>query len=1380
MNLLKKLFYPLFKSEINSLENNLKENEELLSNQIRLFSNLKNEAYATKLRQDETIRQLRKKISDTTKNNEALSLQLNSERKKYQKESAKLQNSYELEINNIKESSNKEIERLTNLIESLNSEISSKNQEEIELNSKIDNLESEVQKLQKTLDIKDYNITELDNKINSLETIVGSLYSDINHYKEQIKLKNTELLRLGESYDSLVAIYENTRNCLITTSEHAETLSSELEDLKKLNSNLILSEEKHINEIKELTSSIEKYKQVLSDSYSNIDDLETQIDSLNEKCENHLKNIRNLEDLVLSIRSEKEQCEQQIQFNNSHILRLQTDNNLLVEKLEQTNRNLNKANTEIDTLSLQISNDNDEISYLENLYNEFSSKIESLNEEIHHKNEKIDILQNKITDFKSELARIGQVLFDKELELNNSSARIADFEDDQILSQRKISELNDELKLKEDIITSQNDELKSLKDIISEKEREIKSITTGYLQQIESLRNKMSHLEETLSLYISHGYVKEDDIDNTTSSNHGKFTGNHEKSNESSQSNKSHTKNKNHSAVSEKEKPDTIFSEDSPSGHINSSQTLNTDKSRQSNTNKTNKNMANDIKNHSPYSQSPNKKSDDDPLKAILFNPRKVLTSRSASQFESEIKKDFPKLNFSYNGNNNRSIRIIFDCKKKRFIDANKFFSETSDAKISCIRERLEEAEREGVPYFTCAGCGTMVKIGSHRTKRFDDEIRYFIHSKKGVDCPYSNYKDNFGNTPKSGHLTGDNRGNLIKNEISNALSTNVSKNKGITEVEKDKNLTILGSKIKRLTDISAKFGNLNIAFEIVNAYTSFRRVHDKDLFYTFNNYHVFWIFGSEAYDDYNELVKTSSKDIIFTGHRNVFIFDSEAIRKSQEEQELYLKCNWLDPNDQWHYTIEKDGKNGILVPLNALTYLNGDCRPFYVDADIDYYNKHPEKRKDTITSKSRIEQDYKEIELIKDKYEKAILEMNEYGEGVEPFENDGLWGFKYSDVEIIEPYFDNIRDINDQYAIVSKNNRHGVVSKLGDLILQPIYEDIYILPAGQIIYSDGAYWRLLGYNPPLATRNNNDIIQYECVYEPTAIYKMTIIWKKDQISNTRDFYFVNDRVYRREKNNGKWSILSLNKQNKEDLICDNIEITPNGNVRAILFDETLIITPEGYHTKQISFSRIQRLPRGFLILKNKAGNWGLSSPENDIILPFEYFEISKLNNDYLTFRFKRTDKIGICNYNGETIVKPLYERIHIDSDNTIILENKNENNINVTYSFDGKSINMISKDNNNESLKSNTSTTQIGSHKVVWRYTLDKYICERNGQFGIISKEGTLLVDYLYDSIENIIKYLSRKDNMISPSYSNKAFRYQKNKRKNRNASPSMRKKKS
>jgi len=166
------------------------------------------------------------------------------------------------------------------------------------------------------------------------------------------------------------------------------------------------------------------------------------------------------------------------------------------------------------------------------------------------------------------------------------------------------------------------------------------------------------------------------------------------------------------------------------------------------------------------------------------------------------------------------------------------------------------------------------------------------------------------------------------------------------------------------------------------------------------------------------------AKDIYYNNKMNVFIFDREAQKESEERGELILKCNWLKADGSWEYLNENssNGLGGTFVCLSDLQY-DSTYKPYYFDAEQRYIEAHPEFQ-------SKISDIEKE--------NKRVLE-----------ELDELWRQKQEDLKtedklerLSEAFeLDAIMKSTQRYVIGKKDGKCGLITFDGEIRIAFEYE---------------------------------------------------------------------------------------------------------------------------------------------------------------------------------------------------------------------------------------------------------------------------------------------------------------------------------------------------
>lgn len=73
-------------------------------------------------------------------------------------------------------------------------------------------------------------------------------------------------------------------------------------------------------------------------------------------------------------------------------------------------------------------------------------------------------------------------------------------------------------------------------------------------------------------------------------------------------------------------------------------------------------------------------------------------------------------------------------------------------------------------------------------------------------------------------------------------------------------------------------------------------------------------------------------------------MFDRDAQTESFKRKELVLKCNWLNADNTWQYGPNDGDRNGIFITLDQLKFDTKNNKPYYYDAEKEYFLKNQDK----------------------------------------------------------------------------------------------------------------------------------------------------------------------------------------------------------------------------------------------------------------------------------------------------------------------------------------------------------------------------------------------------------------------------------------------------
>ena len=279
----------------------------------------------------------------------------------------------------------------------------------------------------------------------------------------------------------------------------------------------------------------------------------------------------------------------------------------------------------------------------------------------------------------------------------------------------------------------------------------------------------------------------------------------------------------------------------------------------------------------------------------------------------------------------------------------------------------------------------------------------------------------------------------------------------------------------------------------------------------------------------------------------------------------------------------------------------------------------------------------------------------------------------------------EEIKEIN--YTTLVQEGKYGVIDKAGNIVVEPIYDAVQIPnPSKPVFVCIGDYNKeTKQYQTKVFNDKNEQLFQeYETVQvipietniETTPYEKSTLIYQKD----------------------GKYGLVDL----------EGKEITEP------IYEE---ITSINY--KEGTFAVKLDGQMGVINLKGKV----IIKPQYETITSDNYYNEKTQNKTTGFIVSQRTDdgyRYGYVNYRGQVILKPEYTELE-----------------RVTEIADEKELYLIAfKDGQAGLLKNKKLILNYEYEDIQYSSLNDVFVVQRNSKQGVVSKEGTTIVNTEYDSI--------------------------------------------
>lgn len=318
-------------------------------------------------------------------------------------------------------------------------------------------------------------------------------------------------------------------------------------------------------------------------------------------------------------------------------------------------------------------------------------------------------------------------------------------------------------------------------------------------------------------------------------------------------------------------------------------------------------------------------------------------------------------------------------------------------------------------------------------------------------------------------------------------------------------------------------------------------------------------------------------------------------------------------------------------------------------------------------------------------------------------------------------------------YYTVYTNERWGVINSNGDIVIEPTYEEMIVIP-----------------------NNKEDIFicTYDINYENNT-YKTKVLNAKQEELFTG--YDLVEYIGNYDSNTNLWyeeNVLRVKKDNKFGLIN---------------FDGKLLLKPE-----YISITALTGI-KNSLLIKTESG-FGISDSQGNIHVEPNYNSIKAMSDDYKDGYIveNKEGKYGIVDFTKKVILEPKYEEIKniydngkyivkeegkyklINKESEIILEQKVENIVDMTGD------NLIIKENSNYGIIDTKANIILDVEYQDLKHAFSNYyIAKKDNKYGIIDLNGNEKIEFSYDEInyreEGIIE--ANKSEVINSDIYNTNF---------------------
>ena len=347
---------------------------------------------------------------------------------------------------------------------------------------------------------------------------------------------------------------------------------------------------------------------------------------------------------------------------------------------------------------------------------------------------------------------------------------------------------------------------------------------------------------------------------------------------------------------------------------------------------------------------------------------------------------------------NKRTVESVLDLKTGKEIFASDFFQKSIDV-VFKLRYEFETEIRENRTRYVCYFCRQTIKI---RGQADSKKILHFAHLKDSNECPIKTNNKYTKEEILRIKYNGAKESELhlkLKTFIAQSLIANKNKQKGVESVEVEPiNRHIAIPKIWKRPDVSSKYIDKTIVFELQLSTTFLSVINSRQEFYKENQTYIIWVFS--VFETADERRKFTQSDVFYNNNRNGFELDEVAKEKSIIEEDLVLKCNYQKPfiiynSIEYEWAFE-------YVKLSDLIFDSTNFKVFYYDVDgnTEKLKSELELQKSTLIVLIKHGDDSKLLEYLANGYkikesEKKYI-IQQYNQFVKSKEIIDIFTFEY------------------------------------------------------------------------------------------------------------------------------------------------------------------------------------------------------------------------------------------------------------------------------------------------------------------------------------------------------------------------------------------------
>lgn len=237
-----------------------------------------------------------------------------------------------------------------------------------------------------------------------------------------------------------------------------------------------------------------------------------------------------------------------------------------------------------------------------------------------------------------------------------------------------------------------------------------------------------------------------------------------------------------------------------------------------------------------------------------------------------------------------RTVKDILNLPNGKFLDADEVFNRPEE-EVFQERRKLEEAAQQHEKTLVCAICQQPLKIRGDK----DGAVSlHFAHLYDSGDCPIKTGKKYTKDEILRMKYNGVKESPLHV-KLKNAIAHSIGQENRFSDIKVDETFKSEGlSKEWKKPDVSARFHDGKIVFEVQLSTTFLSVIVQREVFYRDNGTYIMWLFHEFSTDA--ETQKFTEKDIIYSNNNNAFVINDETIELSEASEKFLIFCHYRKP----------------------------------------------------------------------------------------------------------------------------------------------------------------------------------------------------------------------------------------------------------------------------------------------------------------------------------------------------------------------------------------------------------------------------------------------------------------------------------------------------